>query len=127
VFLCTNCTKQYIMGQEETICAISTPPGSGEVAMIRVSGKEAMDICNKAIRFPDSDKQLKRQQAGTIHYAGLFDGEQQIDEVMVSIFKAPRSYTGEDVVEITCHGSLYIQQRILNRKAFGRPGPENSC
>jgi len=101
------------MEQEDTICAVSTPPGSGAVAMIRVSGKEAMDMCNKVIRFPDRRKQLKRQQAGTIHYAGLFDGEQQIDEVMVSIFKAPRSYTGEDVVEITCHGSVYIQQQIL--------------
>lgn len=97
----------------ETIVAISTAPGMGAIAVIRLSGKEAIAICDKVFRSPNKSKKLVNQKPNTIHYGQLVDGEEIIDEVLVSIFKSPHSYTGEDSVEISCHGSVYIQQRIV--------------
>ena len=95
------------------ICAISTPPGSGAIAMVRASGERVIEACASLIRFPQPDKSLLRQKAGTLHLASLESDGQQLDEVMVAVFRAPHSYTGEDMVEITCHGSVFIQQQIL--------------
>jgi len=97
----------------ETIVAISTAPGMGAIAVIRLSGKEAIAICDKVFRSPKKSKKLVNQKANTIHFGQLLDGEEIIDEVLVSIFKSPHSYTGEDSVEVSCHGSVYIQQRIV--------------
>jgi tRNA modification GTPase len=96
----------------DIICAISTPQGNGAIAVIRLSGDESIALTDKVFQSA-SDKKLIDQQPNTLHFGVLKDGDKIIDEVVVSLFKAPRSYTGEDVVEISCHGSVYIQQQIL--------------
>jgi tRNA modification GTPase len=103
----------YNMNNDSTICAVATPPGSGAISIIRISGKDAYDICSRMIRFRNSKKNIKKLKPYTIHYASVLYHEQLIDEVLVSLFKAPHSYTGEDVIEISCHGAQYIQQQIL--------------
>ncbi len=101
------------MAGEDTICAISTPPGNGAIAVIRISGEEAFRIMDRIFRFPDGKKKLSGQEGYTIHFGHITDGDRLIDEVLVSVFRAPRSYTGEDLLEVSCHGSPYIQQEIL--------------
>ncbi len=96
-----------------TICAIATSPGMGAIATIRLSGEKAIAIADSVFHSPKSGKQLAEQKANTLHFGSISDGAELIDEVVVAIFRAPHSFTGEDVVEITCHGSVYIQQRIL--------------
>jgi tRNA modification GTPase len=96
-----------------TICAIATSPGMGAIATIRLSGKKAIEIADTVFQSPKSGKTLVRQKANTLHFGSIYDQLELIDEVVVAIFHAPHSFTGEDVVEITCHGSVYIQQRIL--------------
>lgn len=111
LYLCQNDLPEMI--EESTICAISTPPGNGAIAIVRLSGKEALSITSKVFSSRNKNNRLAEQAANTIHFGTLADGTEIIDEVLVSIFKAPHSYTGEDLVEISCHGSEYIQQRIL--------------
>jgi tRNA modification GTPase len=101
------------MQNDSTICAIATPPGTGAISIIRVSGKDAYNICSKIIRFRDKKKKIKALKPYTIHFASFVHNSQLIDEVLVSLFRAPHSYTGEDVIEISCHGAHYIQQQIL--------------
>jgi tRNA modification GTPase len=96
-----------------TICAIATSPGMGAIATIRLSGEKALEIADSVFQSPKSDKKLADQKPNTLHFGSITDGNELIDEVVVSIFRTPHSFTGEDVVEITCHGSVYIQQRIL--------------
>lgn len=97
-----------------TICAISTPYGSGGIAVVRVSGESAIEIVDGLFR---GRKSLIDAQAYTVYYGEIrreVKGEDDIlDQVLVSIFRAPHSFTGEDVVEIACHGSMYIQQTLL--------------
>jgi len=98
----------------DTICALSTPPGTGAIAVVRVSGKEALNICGKVFR----KKNLKpvdfaKLKSHTVHYGEIVHNNIVIDDVIIALFKAPGSYTGEHIVEISCHGSLYIQQQIL--------------
>ncbi len=100
------------MIDQSTICAVSTAAGHGAIAVIRLSGEEALKICD-AVFQSKSKKLLSDQKANTVHFGNLMDGEEIIDEVLVSIFKAPYSYTGENSAEIACHGAPYIQQRIL--------------
>jgi len=101
------------MIDQKTICAIATTPGMGAIATIRLSGKEAIEIADSVFHSPKSGKRIKDQLANTLHFGSITDGDELIDEVVVSLFHTPHSFTGEDVVEITCHGSVYIQQRIL--------------
>ncbi len=101
------------MIKTETICAISTAPGAGAVAMIRVSGDETFDIVNKLMKYPGNKTSVYSQLANTIHFARFIDEGNMLDEVMVSKLVAPHSYTGENTIEITCHGSVYVQQKIL--------------
>ena len=97
-----------------TIVAISTAPGSGGIAVIRVSGKEAIRICDSVFQPLKSDERLSDQQAYTVRYGKIVtDNSEIVDEVLVTVFRAPHSFTGENVVEISCHGSVYIQQQIL--------------
>lgn len=96
-----------------TICAIATSPGMGAIATIRLSGEKAFEIADSVFQSPKSDKKLADQKPNTLHFGSITDGNELIDEVVVSIFRTPHSFTGEDVIEITCHGSVYIQQRIL--------------
>jgi len=100
------------MSQEKNIIAIATPAGAGAVSIIRISGPEAWSLVAgqfKSIR----DKDLLKQKSHSIHLGHITDGDKIIDQVLVSLFKGPNSYTGENVVEINCHGSSYIQQEIL--------------
>ena len=101
------------MKQEHTIAAIATPPGQGALAIIRLSGADVFSICTPLFRPGRRGLKLSSQSAGTIHYGKIHDRGEIIDEVMLSIFRSPRSYTGEDIIEISCHGSVYIQQKIL--------------
>jgi tRNA modification GTPase len=115
------------MLDQSTICAISTPPGIGGIAVIRLSGKEAVQITERIFQSPASDKRLADQKANTLHFGTIKSGDILVDEVVVSLFKAPHSFTGEDIVEISCHGSVYIQQMILqllisNGARMARPG-----
>ena len=95
---------------DQTIVALATPPGIGAIGVIRISGRQAFPIIN--LLFPSKD--LLVQPSHTLHVGLLKSGEQVLDEVVVSLFKGPRSYTGEDVVEISAHGSPYIQQQIID-------------
>lgn len=98
---------------EDTICAIATPSGIGAISVIRVSGKKSFQICEK-IFFPKSKKiDFSNLKAFSIIYGNIIFENEIIDEVLVSVFKAPNSYTGEDSIEISCHGSIYIQHKIL--------------
>ncbi|WP_298299839.1 tRNA uridine-5-carboxymethylaminomethyl(34) synthesis GTPase MnmE, partial [Hydrotalea sp.] len=92
-----------------TIIALATPPGSGAIGIIRLSGANAIPIVNSIFR----GKNLLLQQGYTVYYGEIVDGEQVIDEVLVTLFKNPKSYTGEDIVEISCHGSLYILESVI--------------
>ncbi len=96
--------------QEPTICAISTAYGVGGIAVVRVSGEEAIAITDTLFR---GKKSLQTAKAYSIHYGQIVREEEVLDEVLVSVFRAPHSFTGEDVIEIACHGSLYIQQELL--------------
>ncbi len=98
-----------------TICAISTPYGSGGIAVVRVSGESAIAIVDKLFC---GRKSLTEAKAYTVHYGEIRRGGEEargeiLDQVLVSVFRAPHSFTGEDVVEIACHGSMYIQQTLL--------------
>lgn len=101
------------MRLSETICALSTPQGNGAIAVIRMSGPNALAISGRFIELPARDKDIREASGNTIHFGRLCWNGQLVDEVVVSVFRAPRSFTGEDVVEISCHGSVYIQQKIL--------------
>lgn len=94
------------------ICAVSTPPGCGGIAVIRLSGEGCIRLA-EMVFFSPSGKKLSGFPPKTIHFGEIRSGNTTIDEVLVSIFHAPHSYTGEDTIEITCHGSTYIQQQIL--------------
>jgi tRNA modification GTPase len=94
---------------EDTIVALATPPGIGALGIIRLSGSAALPIA--AALFPSKD--LMRQAPHTLHVGVLKHAERVIDEVVISLYKAPRSYTGEDVVEISCHGSPFIHQQVI--------------
>lgn len=100
---------QKISGWDDTIVALATPPGVGAIGVIRLSGKNAFDIANLLFAAKD----LMNQKSHTIHVGMLSDEGLNIDEVVVSLFKGPKSYTGEDVIEIGCHGSPYVQQQII--------------
>ena len=104
------------MNISNTIAAISTPPGEGGIAVIRISGDKAFTIVDKVF---SKDKNIFKafnisiEQSHTIHFGYIFDSGSVIDEVLISIFKEPHSYTGENVIEISSHGGVYISQRIL--------------
>jgi len=98
-----------LSGWDDTIVAIATPPGIGAIGVIRISGANAFAIMNEL--FPSKD--LTKQPTHTIHIGFIKEDGKDIDEVVLSLFKDPKSYTGEDVIEIGCHGSPYIQQQIV--------------
>ncbi|MDR1223410.1 MAG: tRNA uridine-5-carboxymethylaminomethyl(34) synthesis GTPase MnmE [Tannerella sp.] len=125
---------------DDTICAVSTPPGSGGIAVIRVTGPDAFAVCDRIIvpgkrtvpgvTGPGRDaetKGLSGYRANTVVYGSAYRSSDVLDDVLVAIFRAPHSYTGEDTVEISCHGSLYIQQQLMqllieNGARQARPG-----
>ena len=115
------------MNRDTTIVAIATPAGVGAIAVVRLSGSNAIELCERIFKPIKKDKKLSEQAAYTIHYGKIVDGDRVIDQVLVSLFKAPNSYTGEHLVEISCHGSTLIQQQILellvkNGATMAQPG-----
>ena len=100
------------MIHQETIVALATPSGAGAVAIIRMSGNEAITIASEVFQSV-SGKDIAKQKTHTIHLGTIVDGTKVYDQVLVSIFKNPNSYTGENVIEISCHGSTFIQQQII--------------
>jgi len=101
------------MYQQDTIIALATPSGMGAIAVIRLSGEDAIAHANTVFKPKTGTKDLLLQKTHTLHLGHIVDANRIIDEVLVSIFKNPHSYTGENVVEISCHGSVYIQQEII--------------
>ena len=101
------------MRTEDTIIALATPSGMGAIAVMRISGKGAIESVDNVFKSVKSSKKLSQQKTHTIHLGHIMDNDRVVDEVLVSIFKGPNSYTGEDVVEISCHGSVYVQQEII--------------
>ena len=107
LYLCYMVSK--LSGWDDTIVALATPPGISALGIIRLSGNKSIEIVNPLFSSTD----LSLQSSHTLHVGFLKEEDEILDEVVISIFKNPRSYTGEDVVEISCHGSTFIQQKIL--------------
>lgn len=100
--------------KDDTIAAISTAPGVGGIAVIRISGNQSTEIVSSIFKANKKDVEIKTASAYQAIYGTIYECEEEIDKVVVTLFRAPHSFTGEDVVEISCHGSIYIQQRILS-------------
>jgi tRNA modification GTPase len=101
------------ISSKDTICALATPPGIGAIAIVRLSGAEAFNILEKIFVPNGKLKHISEMHSHTLHLGAFFDKLDLVDEVLVSVFRNPASYTGEDVVEISCHGSVYIQKKII--------------
>lgn len=101
------------MIKNDTIAAIATGISNSGIGIIRVSGDSAISVVNSIYRSVSGDKKLTDYKSHTIHYGFIFDGDELLDEVMVSIMKAPKSFTTEDTVEINCHGGIIVTNRIL--------------
>jgi tRNA modification GTPase len=97
-------------GWDDTIVALATPPGVGAIGVVRLSGDKAIAIANEL--FPSKD--LAKEASHTIHVGFLKEGPATLDEVVIAIYKNPRSYTGEDTIEISCHGSPWVQQQVVD-------------
>jgi tRNA modification GTPase len=93
---------------KDNICAISSPNGTGGVALIRISGIDSIEITQKIF-----SKSIKNAKGYSVHYGSIFENKNEIDEVIVTIFKNPNSFTGEDTAEISCHGSIFVQHKII--------------
>jgi tRNA modification GTPase len=100
------------MIHQDTIFAQATPQGYGALGIIRISGPETFSIVSQIFRFIDSAKLIEQIESHTIHFGHIFDTNGIIDEALLSIFRAPNSYTREDAAEISVHGSPYIIQRV---------------
>ncbi len=96
----------------ETIAAVATPHGTGGISVIRISGPDSINVADKIFRAK-SGKSLKKAKSHTIHYGFIYDGEQMLDEVLVSVMLAPNTFTREDTVEINCHGGLVVTEAVL--------------
>ena len=98
------------MLNKETIAAISTGMSNSGIGIVRISGDDAFQIIDRIYK---GKKKLSEADSHTIHYGFIKDGGETIDEVLVSVMRAPRTFTGEDTVEINCHGGVYVVQRVL--------------
>jgi tRNA modification GTPase len=99
--------------QSDTIVAIATAPGMGAIAVLRLSGPEAISIADSVFK-PKGNKRLADAAGNSLLFGEIKDGDELVDEVVVSLFRGPKSYTGEDIVEISCHGSQWIQRKLLH-------------
>ena len=97
---------------EKTIAAISTANGVGGMGVIRISGENACEVAQRVFRSV-SNKDITKMQGYTATFGMVFDGDEKIDEAVALVFKAPHSYTGEDTVEINCHGGMLSLQKVL--------------
>lgn len=112
---------------DATIAAISTAMSASGIGIVRISGAEAMDVIAKIYRSKNGKKNICEVDSHTIHYGFIYDGEEVVDEVLVMIMRGPRTYTGEDTVEIDCHGGVYAMKRVLetvlkNGAVIAEPG-----
>ena len=98
---------------EKTIAAISTAMSASGIGIVRISGDEAMDVISRIYRSKNGKKNIREVQSHTIHYGFIYDGEDVVDEVLVMIMRGPHTYTGEDTVEIDCHGGVYAMKKVL--------------
>lgn len=98
---------------ETTIAAISTAMSASGIGIVRISGEDAMNVISRIYRSKDGKKNIKEVKSHTIHYGYICDGEETVDEVLVMVMRGPRTYTGEDTVEIDCHGGVYAMKRVL--------------
>lgn len=101
------------MIKNDTIIALATPAGVGAISVIRLSGENSIDIVDSFFKSVKKGKSIKNQKTHTIHLGHIVQNDIVLDEVLVSVFKNPNSYTGENIVEISCHGSSFIQQEII--------------
>ncbi len=101
------------ISKNDTICALSTPPGIGAIAVIRLSGPKAVSISNLLFHSRKTNYFVEQFETHTAHFGTIATDNELIDEVVLTVFRKPHSYTGDDIVEISCHGSEYVQQRIL--------------
>jgi len=101
------------MVNKETIIALATPNGLGAISVIRISGNNSIKITEKLFKS-NKNKLLSNQKSHTVHLGHIMKGNHELDEVLITLFKGPNSYTGEDTIEISCHGSTYIQKEIIN-------------
>ncbi|HSG67400.1 MAG TPA: hypothetical protein VK994_01740, partial [Bacteroidales bacterium] len=101
------------LNTSDTICALATPPGSSAIAVLRVSGKNTFSIAAKVFKARKKDFSIDHAKTHTLHFGSIVEDDEIVDDVLLSVFKEPQSYTGEDAVEISCHGSGYIVQRVL--------------
>ena len=111
-----GCRQPVMKGQiimETTIAAISTAMSASGIGIVRMSGPESMDVISRIYRSKNGGKNIKDVKSHTIHYGYIFDGEEVVDEVLVMVMRAPRTYTGEDTVEIDCHGGVYAMKKVL--------------
>ena len=97
----------------ETIAAISTAVSSSGIGIVRISGDQAFEIADRVYRSPKGKKKLSEQQSHTVHYGYICDGDEVLDEVLVVLMRAPRSFTAEDTVEIDCHGGVYADRKSV--------------
>lgn len=112
---------------ETTIAAISTAMSASGIGIIRISGEDAMEVISRIYRSKGGKKNIKEVPTHTIHYGYIYDGEELIDEVLVMIMRAPKTFTGEDTVEIDCHGGVFAMRRVLetvlkNGAQIAQPG-----
>ena len=101
--------KLYNLANDDIICALATVQGTSAIALIRVSGKGCIELTNNIFNPFKKNSNFNDSQSHTIHFGKIFNDEGIIDEVLVSVFRTPNSYTGEDIIEISCHGSMFIQ------------------
>ncbi|MBN1650722.1 MAG: tRNA uridine-5-carboxymethylaminomethyl(34) synthesis GTPase MnmE [Bacteroidales bacterium] len=101
------------LANNDTICALATPSGSGAIALIRLSGTASFEITDAIFRAAKNGVRIQEADPYTIHFGKIYDENTLLDEVLVSVFRAPHSYTGENSIEISCHGSTYIQQKLI--------------
>lgn len=106
----------------ETVCAIATPPAVGGISVVRISGERAFDIAAKVFK-PVSGKKITEMRGYTAAYGQIYDDGKYIDDGVILVFRAPHSYTGEDVCEISCHGGIYVTRRLLTACLKAGAGP----
>ena len=103
---------RFVMNTE-TIAAVATAMSDSGISIIRISGNEAITVADKLFQTKNRKHILNHVESHTLHYGFIYDGDELVDEVMVSVMKAPRSYTTENTVEINCHGGVLITNRVL--------------
>ena len=103
-----------------TIAAISTAVSASGIGIIRISGPEAMDVISRIYRSKGGKKKIKEVPTHTIHYGYIYDGEEIVDEVLVMVMRAPKTFTGEDTVEINCHGGTFVVKKSVGTRVKKR-------